>query len=60
MREAIEVAKQSREKYKHAIGAVLNANLDRLVFGVYAADLSKANTYEYPNFALESCQGGPI
>jgi tRNA(Arg) A34 adenosine deaminase TadA len=109
MSQAIEVAKESKAKHKHAVGAVLvkdgkvvatglshnhnfhaelncmrnalkslgideltgctlyttqqscimcfgaalYANIDRLVFGAYASDLTPTNTYEYPNFKLE-------
>lgn len=109
MKAAIALAKESREKYRHAVGALmvqdgqivatahshnhnfhaelncihqaieslnrqeltgctlyttqesctmcfaaaLYANVDRLVFGAHATDLTKTNTYEYPDFNLE-------
>jgi len=116
MREAIKLAGESRQKYKHAIGAVmvkdgqivatalshghnfhaelncihaafkalnteeltgctlyttqesctmcfgaaLYANVDRLVFGAYAKDLTETNVYEYPDFSLERLTTGAV
>ncbi|HSX31429.1 MAG TPA: nucleoside deaminase [Candidatus Saccharimonadales bacterium] len=116
MRQAIQLAHESREKYKHAIGALLvkdgevvasslshghnfhaelncihaafkelsteeltgctlyatqepctmcfgaalYANIERVVFGAYAADLNQTNNYEYPDFSLERLTKGAI
>lgn len=35
------------------MGAVLYANVDKVVFGAYAGDLSRTNSYEYTNYSVE-------
>jgi tRNA(Arg) A34 adenosine deaminase TadA len=44
----------TQEPCTMCFGAALYANLDRVVFGAYAKDLTKTNVYEYPNFSLDN------
>ena len=44
----------TQEPCSMCFAACLYANVERVVFGSYAADLSETNNYEYKNFALSN------
>ncbi len=50
----------TQESCTMCFGAALYANVDRLVFGSYAKDLTETNVYEYPQFSLERLTQGAM
>lgn len=50
----------TQEPCTMCFGAALYANLDRLVFGSFAKDLTETNVYEYPDFSLERLTKGAV
>lgn len=43
----------TQEPCSMCLGVMLYANVDKVVFGAYAGDLSKTNAYEYTNYSVE-------
>jgi len=50
----------TQESCTMCFGAALYANVERVVFGAYAKDLTETNVYEYPDFSLERLTQGAV